>query len=116
MFTSLLGQCTVSDLERAERWFSLLLERGPDRRPMDGLLEWQLGPGFGLQVWREPGRAGNSTVVLGSEDLQAAATRLSAAGIAHGGPELGGGGSILQLADPDGNRIVLAGPGVIPAR
>lgn len=114
MFEGMLGNCTVSDLGRAERWFALLFERGPDRRPMDGLLEWHLGPGFGLQVWLEPERSGHSTVVLEVADLQAVATRLAAAGLDHHGPEQGGGGQLVQLADPDGNRIVLAGPGVLP--
>lgn len=114
MFEGMLGNCTVSDLDRAERWFTLLFERGPDRRPMDGLLEWHLGPGFGLQVWLEPERSGHSTVVLEVADLQAVATRLAAAGLDHHGPEQGGGGQLVQLADPDGNRIVLAGPGVLP--
>lgn len=116
MFAGMLGNCTVSDLERAERWYALVFGRGPDRRPMDGLLEWSLGPDFGIQVWREPERSGHSTVVLEVPDLVAAATSLSEAGIAHDGPDPGGGARILQLADPDGNRIVLAGPGVVQHR
>lgn len=116
MFAGMLGNCTVSDLDRAERWYSLLFGRGPDRRPMDGLLEWYLGPAFGVQVWREPERSGHSTVVLEVPDLEEAAVRLSEAGISHNGPEPGGGTRILQLADPDGNRIVLAGPGVMQHR
>lgn len=31
------------------------------------------------------------------------------AGIHHDGPQPGGGARILQLADPDGNRVVLTG-------
>lgn len=116
MFTSMLGNCTVSDLERAEQWYCLLFSRAADRRPMEGLLEWSLGSGFGLQVWLEPERCGRSTVVLEVPDLAAEAARLAAAGIVHHGPEAGGGAQILQLADPDGNRVVLAGPGVVPPR
>ncbi|WP_461635225.1 VOC family protein [Glutamicibacter soli] len=114
MFKSLLANCTVSDLKRAEQWYMRLLSREPDRRPMDGLLEWHLGHGFGLQVWHEPERAGRSTIVLEVSNLDSEALRLSKAGFVHGGPEQGGGARILQLADPDGNRIVIAGPGVIP--
>lgn len=64
----------------------------------------------GVQCCRiPPERAGRSTVVLDESDLDAAATRLLAAGIDDSGPESGGGARILQLTDPDGNHVVLAG-------
>lgn len=50
MIAGILAQCTVSDLSTAEKWYSEILGRVPDSRPMDGLLEWHLGDGFGLQV------------------------------------------------------------------
>lgn len=109
MIHGVYANCTVSDLSRAERWYSRLLDREPDARPMEGLLEWHLGDATGLQVWSEPDRAGQSTAVLAETDLDAAAGRLTAAGVDHGGPEPGGGTRILQLADPDGNRVVLTG-------
>ena len=108
-FTSVLAQATVTDLDRAERWYATLFGREPDARPMDGLLEWHLAGASGVQVWREPGRSGASTVVLTADDLDAAATTLAGAGIAHDGPEPGGGSRVLRLADPDGNRVVLTG-------
>jgi predicted enzyme related to lactoylglutathione lyase len=73
---------------------------------MPGLLEWHLGDSFGVQVWSEPDRAGQSTMVLEDTDLDATAARLTEQGIRHGGPQPGGGARILQLQDPDGNRIV----------
>ncbi len=76
---------------------------------MPGLLEWHLDEANGVQVWSEPDRAGKSSVVLDVTDLDAAATRLRAAGIDHDGPQPGGGGRLVQLTDPDGNRIVLTG-------
>lgn len=81
----------------------------PATRPMPGLIEWHLGDSFGVQVWSEPDRAGRSSVMLDKTDLDAAATRLSTVGIGHDGPQPGGGARILQLADPDGNRVVLPG-------
>jgi predicted enzyme related to lactoylglutathione lyase len=107
--TRVLAQSTVSDLGAAERWYTALWERGPDERPMPGLLEWHLGPTAGMQVWSEPERAGRSTVVLGTDDLDAVAARLTAAGVEHEGVQPGGGARVLQVADPDGNRIVFAG-------
>ena len=109
MIHGLLAQCTVGDLDRAEGWYSRVFGRSADARPMPGLLEWHVGDGFGLQVWSEPERAGRSSVVLADTDLDETAQRLEAAGIDHDGPQPGGGARILQLADPDGNRVVLTG-------
>jgi hypothetical protein len=41
--------------------------------------------------------------------MDALAARLTAAGVEHAGPEPGGGARILQLTDPDGNRVVITG-------
>ena len=104
-----LAQSTVRDLEAAERWYTTLFERGPDARPMPGLLEWHLGEGSGVQVWSEPDRAGRSSVVLGETDLDALAARLTGAGLAHAGPQPATSSRVLVLEDPDGNRVVLTG-------
>lgn len=109
MIRGVLAHITVADLDRAEDWYQRLLGRAPDARPMPGLLEWQLGEGFGFQVWSEPDRAGHACAVLEVTDLDAAAAELTAAGIDHDGPQPGGGARILQLADPAGNRIILTG-------
>ena len=108
-FTSVLAQATVTELAAAAPWYTTLFGRGPDGRPMDGLLQWQLTASAGVQVWAEPQRAGRSTLVLVVDDLDAVAARLTAAGIGHGSPEPGGGGRVLQLTDPHGNRVVLTG-------
>lgn len=110
MIHGILANCTVTDLDRAEQWYALLFGRAPDARPMPGLLEWRLGTNFGVQVWSEPDRAGKSSLVLNETDLDDAGARLSAAGIDHKGPESGGGARLLQLNDPDGNRVVIFGP------
>lgn len=109
MIRTVLATCTVTDLERAERWYTTLLDGGPDARPMAGLLEWRLGDGRGIQVWSEPDRAGASGAVLEVDDLDAIAARLAESGLTSESPSPGGGARILQLADPDGNRIVLTG-------
>jgi predicted enzyme related to lactoylglutathione lyase len=108
-YTAVLAQSTVSDLGAAEPWYTALLGRGPDARPMEGLLEWSVTGDCGLQVWVEPGRAGRSTVLLATDELDATAARLSELGIARGAPEAGGGRRLLQLTDPDGNRVVVLG-------
>lgn len=109
MIRRVLAHCTVTDLDRAEEWYCRLFRRGPDARPMPGLIEWHLADTFGVQVWSEPDRAGLSSVVFDESDLEATAARLTAAGINHDGLEPGGGARILKLTDPDGNRIVFVG-------
>ncbi len=108
-FSFVIAQATVSDVAVAEPWWTALLGRGPDARPMDGLLEWRLD-GAGLQVWQEPERAGRSTVVLGVDDLDAELARVSAAGLLVPLGQAGGGGRTAELRDPDGNRAVLFQP------
>lgn len=109
MFRLLMANCTVSDESVGEAWYSRLFDRGPDSRPMPGLLEWHLGDGFGLQVWAEPDRAGHSSVLIEVDDLDSVVGRLVAAGVDNHGPQPGGGRRILVVEDPDGNRVVFAG-------
>lgn len=106
----LLAQMTVTDLGVAEDWYAALFGGGPDDRPMEGLLEWHLGESFGVQVFAEPDRAGRSAMVLDESDLDGFVARLDAAGIAYEGPTDVTASKVVQLADPDGNRIVLSGP------
>lgn len=40
----------VSGMDRSEDWYSRLLGRGPDARPMDGLVQWPSNQGAGLQL------------------------------------------------------------------
>lgn len=104
-----LAQATVSDLADAERWYSVVLDRQPDARPMSGLIEWYMGDTSGVQVWAEPERAGRSSIVLGVSDLDGLAARLTEAGIEHPGPQQASASRILPLEDPDGNRVVFTG-------
>lgn len=108
--TALLAQMTVSDLPAAEQWYGRLFGAGPDARPMDGLLEWHLTPAFGVQVYAEPARAGQSSMVLSVDDVTAEASRLIAAGVTHDGPQDATTVRILPLTDADGNRIVFTSP------
>lgn len=109
MIRGMFAGCIVRDSRRSEQWYSRLFEREPDARPMPGLMEWHLAETFGVQVWNDPDRAGCSSLVLEETDLDAAAARLTAVDIHHNGPQPGGGARILQLTDPDGNTVVLAG-------
>lgn len=54
----------VSDIDRAEVWFTDLFGTGPDARPMEGLIEWHFGAAGHLQVAADAERAGGSMVTL----------------------------------------------------
>lgn len=108
-YTAVLAQAPVSDLHAAETWYTALLGRGPDARPMGGLLEWHVTSSAGVQLWTDPARAGRSTLLVAADDLDADAARLTAGGVVHDGPQPGGGGRLLQLTDPDGNCVVVSG-------
>ena len=108
-YTGVLAQAAVTDINVAESWYVTLLARQPDARPMDGLVEWHVTAGGGVQLWVEPEHAGHSTLLLATDDLDGTAARLAKAGVAHDGPQPGGGARLLRLADPDGNRVVLVG-------
>ncbi|MFJ9692568.1 VOC family protein [Kitasatospora sp. NPDC101183] len=105
----LLAQMTVTDLDAASAWYTALLGRGPDARPMDGLAEWHLHDAFDLQVWADPARAGHSTAVLAESDLDERLAHLAHAGIRHDGPLDTPASRVLPVTDPDGNRVVFTG-------
>ena len=105
----LLAQMTVSDLDRAVDWYGRFFNRAPDARPMDGLVEWHLGDAFGIQVWLDSERAGRSTMVLDESDLDGRAAELDAVGLPYEGPQEVTASRIVQLTDPDGNRVVISG-------
>ena len=106
---SMLAQCTVADLAAAQEWYEKVFERGPDLRPMDGLLEWHFGRSAGLQVWLDPERAGRSTVVLDIPHFGDELRRLDHLGIVHDDPVHTPRFQVVTLYDPDNNRIVLTG-------
>jgi catechol 2,3-dioxygenase-like lactoylglutathione lyase family enzyme len=108
-FTRLLSQMAVGDLDRAVDWYARLFGRAPDARPMDGLVEWHLGDAFGVQVWLDPQRAGHSAMVLDESDLDGRAAALDFARLPYEGPQEVTASRIVQLADPDGNQVVITG-------
>ncbi len=107
MIDMTLGQATVTSLATAEPWYRNVFGAPPNSRPMDGLIEWRFGQAHGIQVFEDAERAGRSTVVVGTTDLDATVTRLDENGIEHGGAQPGGGGRLVALGDPDGNQLVI---------
>ncbi|RBP46495.1 catechol 2,3-dioxygenase-like lactoylglutathione lyase family enzyme [Roseimicrobium gellanilyticum] len=106
IYTSLL----TSDLAAAEDWYTKLLGRRPDNRPMDTLVQWELFDHAGFMLSSSDEIAGHGVFFLYVADLAVERRRLQSLGIILG-DDIGGDYSTLaQVRDPDGNLITLASP------
>ena len=103
----------TADLAAAEGWYTKLLGRGPDHRPMYTLLHWELSDQSGLMLSSSEEIAGQGVIFLYVADLAAERRRLEGLGIALGDDVEGDYSTLAQVRDPDGNLITLASP---PAR
>ncbi len=103
----------VADLAAAEGWYTKLLGRGPDHRPMDTLLHWELFDHGGLMLSTSEEIAAKGVLFLYVADLAAERSRLQRAGITLGDDNAGDYSTLAQVRDADGNVITLASP---PAR
>ena len=100
----------VSDLERAERFYAVLVGRPCDLRPRPDQREWRLHPEpeVVLRLTGLPESAGHCTAAIGVHDLATERGRL--AGDWPDVPEITekpGVIAVLRLADPDGNAVTL---------
>jgi len=109
-YTSLL----TADLAAAEVWYTKLLGRRPDCRPMDTLVQWELFDQGGLMLSNSDEIAGKGVMFLYVVDLAAERRRLEGHGIPLGDDIPGDYSTLAQLHDPDGNLITLATPPVRP--
>jgi len=106
---TVMCQLIVSDRQRSLDFYSALFGRAPDANPMDRLYEWHFDGAGAVQVYEEPERAGASGATIAVADLDARVADLQAAGIAHEPLVEATYVRVVQLADPDGNRIVFTG-------
>jgi catechol 2,3-dioxygenase-like lactoylglutathione lyase family enzyme len=106
--TSVAVGIPVTDLDRAVGWYQKAFELGePDLRPMDGLVEFDLGP-FWLQLTVSPESAGVAGVSVNLSVGDAAGERQRFAGLGLSVSELQhieGVVDYFELTDPDGNRL-----------
>jgi predicted enzyme related to lactoylglutathione lyase len=106
MYTALL----TADLAAAEGWYTKLLGRAPDFRPMDTLVQWELFDRGGLMVSTSDEIAGKGVMFLIVDDLAAERHRLQGMGIVLGEDIEGDYSTLAQVRDPDGNLLTLATP------
>lgn len=106
IYTALL----VADLAAAEGWYTNLFGRGPDHRPMDTLLHWELFDQGGLMLSSSDEIAGKGVMFLYVEDLAIERRRLRDLGIELDDDIEGDYSTLAQVRDPDGNQLTLATP------
>lgn len=102
----------VADHPASCAWWSTLIGRGPDRRPMPSCCEWDLTGSVLLQVLDNPKQGAVDTISLRLDDLDAEITRLRREGLSIDEREKVPGFDTLRIAtiaDPDGNTINLLG-------
>lgn len=105
-YTALL----VADLAAAEAWYTKLLGRGPDFRPMESWVQWELSDDGGLALSTDAEISGAGVMFLVVQDLTAERRRLQDLGIALGEDFPGDYSTLAQLRDPDGNLFTFATP------
>lgn len=91
-------------------WWSALIGRKPERRPMPSCCEWDLAPGVLFQVLDNPSGGAVDVVSLRIADLDAEIARLRGEGIEPPAPRKVEGFDALywtRLRDPEGNEVNL---------
>ena len=106
VYTALL----TTDLAAGEAWYTKLLGRGPDHRPMDTLVQWELSGESGLMLSTSQEIAGRGAIFLYVDDVAAERRRLRDLGIMLGVDIEGDYSTLAQVRDPDGNVLTLATP------
>ncbi len=106
IYTALLA----ADLAAAEAWYTKLLGRRPDHRPMDTLVQWELFNKGGLMLSTSEEIAGRGVMFLYVDDLAAERRRLRGLGIMLGDDVAGDYSTLARVRDPFGNFITLASP------
>jgi catechol 2,3-dioxygenase-like lactoylglutathione lyase family enzyme len=106
IYTALL----TADLAAAEGWYTRLLGRGPDHRPMGTLVQWELFDQGGLMLSTSEEIAGPGVMFIYVEDVAAERRRLRGVGILLGDDIEGDYSTLAQVRDPDRNLVILATP------
>lgn len=101
---------STTDMQAAEHFYSLLFDREPDDRPMQGLIQWRNVAGANIQIFENRNGAGAGRLTIVVPKMESARHALSEIGVSLSGEKQGDFGKIAQISDPDGNLITLAEP------
>lgn len=106
----LYAAIAATDMQASEAFYTELFGRGPDDRPMDGLIQWRGVAGANIQVFLNAKNAGASMATIVVPDMDEARADLAKAGLALSPAQRGDYGRIAHILDPAGNQITLAEP------
>lgn len=108
MLKNVLAYIAVRNITDSIRWYTMLLGRPPDKKPMEGLAEWKFEAGGWLQVNESLLLAGRSSITLVETDMSGRMDMLAKASIKPKSFINGELVSVITISDPDGNQIVFA--------
>ncbi|MER8634435.1 VOC family protein [Mesorhizobium opportunistum] len=100
----------TSSMGDVEKFYTHLFGRGPDDRPMQGLIQWRGVAGANIQIFQDKENAGSGRLTIVVPRIDDARKSLEEIGVRLTAESEGDYGRIAQFADPDGNRITLAEP------
>ena len=109
-FTAVMPALAVSDFDAGVAWYERFFGRPADRRPMDGLAEWDVTEGGTVQVVRDVDRAGRATATLAVDNLDTTISDLNSRGLHVGDVVEGAVAKLTRIDDPEGNTLILAEP------
>lgn len=103
---SVISVIPVKNFQESLIWYKQLVGRDPDVVPMEGIAEWQIVGNSWIQVSIDPDRAGNTTLVICVNDLEAQCKTCSVSNLPIGEiveyPEII---RMAEIIDPEGNKI-----------
>ena len=103
-----LAGVAVGKLDSALRWYSKVIGKAPDSRPMPGLAEFSFDKGGWLQIFEDRERVGQSSVTLAVSNLEKHIRELKEQGVDVGDVSQTDYVATAVVKDPDGNQIVFA--------
>ena len=109
-FSGAVLDLAVTNLGRADAFYTVLLGRPADLRPQADQREWRLhkSPEVAFRITADPESAGHGKLALGVADLSAERSRL----VQHWADlpaitEKPGVIALMRFADPDSNKVTL---------
>jgi hypothetical protein len=107
--TDVLAALPVPAVDDAIQWYTRLLGRPPDARPMPGLADWHFSGTGSLQLVEDANRAGGGLVTLTIDDVKTYVVGLAERGIDAGSVDDTTSDKVffVSVEDPYGNSITL---------
>ena len=106
----LYAAMNVSDLKSSESFYTKVLGRPPDDRPLVTLVQWRGYGAAGIQLFEDAGKAGQGRMTLVVPDMAEVERMLREQGLRLGEVQSGDFGKVAHIGDFDGNVVTFAEP------